>query len=158
MLLEVVLLEIVDSNGQSVFAWPSAFVLALYLTSSVNLVLNKSVIELGAGNALPSIVSGKLGCRQITITDRLDTEMQNLIHSTIVTNNLQDIATAVPLVWGSGDSTIYQSTFDVILGADLFYSTEDFDSVLLTVHRIFIKNPSAIFLTTYQERRYYCHI
>ena len=45
---------------------------------------------------------------------------------------------------------------DIILGADVFYSSEDFDDVLRIVANIISrssKNQDVIFYTTYQERR-----
>jgi hypothetical protein len=42
--------------------------------------------------------------------------------------------------------------FDLILGADVLYSSEDFDPVLATVAAIMDRNPAAVFITTYQER------
>lgn len=151
--IQAILIEIASSNNQSVFTWPSSLLLALYLVSNPNLVANSSVIEIGAGNALPSIVAGKIGCKHLTISDRSDTEVQSIINHTILANSLQDIAKAVPLPWGSWDNEVYETPFDVILGADVFYSTEDFDSVLLTVLQLFEKNPEAIFVSSYQERR-----
>ena len=45
---------------------------------------------------------------------------------------------------------------DIILGADVFYSSEDFDDVLRIVANIIrrsSKSQDVIFYTTYQERR-----
>jgi hypothetical protein len=64
---------------------------------------------------------------------------------------------------------------DIILGADVLYSTEgieiisllneeliatltDFDPVLALVAQVVAANPSAIFLTTYKNRRFVWYI
>ncbi|KAM9746405.1 histone-arginine methyltransferase METTL23-like [Menidia menidia] len=41
---------------------------------------------------------------------------------------------------------------DFILGSDLFYDPQDFEDVLMTVHFLLRKSPSAQFWTTYQLR------
>jgi len=45
------------------------------------------------------------------------------------------------------------NTPDIILGADLFYDSSDFDNILASVNFFIENNPASIFLTTYQERR-----
>ena len=151
--LQATIFEFVNSNGQTIFTWPSGYVLALYVINNTSLFVDKRVIELGAGTALPSVIAGKCGCLQLVITDRDDEQIQSNVNRTIIANGLRSSSRYSPLVWGCITSDIIQSSFDVILGADVFYSTEDFDNVLLTVYCMLQVNPNAVFLTTYQERR-----
>jgi hypothetical protein len=41
---------------------------------------------------------------------------------------------------------------DIILGADVFYSSEDFEFVIALIDQFMSKNSKTIFYTTYQER------
>jgi nicotinamide N-methyltransferase len=49
--------------------WPGCKVMADYLSENVNIFRSKSVIELGAGAALPSLVCAKLGAKYVCATD-----------------------------------------------------------------------------------------
>ncbi|VDM28148.1 unnamed protein product [Toxocara canis] len=59
-----------NDNGVSGVLWDSAIVLANYLAAHPDLVLNLSVLELGAGLGLPSIVACDLGARYVAATDQ----------------------------------------------------------------------------------------
>ena len=60
--------------------WPASLLLSVYIASNVEMIRNKIVIELGAGTALPSVVSCKVGAKRCIITDRADEPktLQNL--------------------------------------------------------------------------------
>ncbi len=139
---------------QSIFTWPSSLVLSLYLTSNINIAKGKICLEIGAGTSLPSIVAGLCGAKSVIISDRANEPaiMQN-IQDIIALNSLQNVCTSLPLDWGFVEASKIQ-LIDVLLGADVLYSTEAFDSVLLTFVCYLSRNPEAVFYTTYQERRY----
>jgi nicotinamide N-methyltransferase len=62
----------VRGAGYSLFVehiWPGCLVLADYLVNHRSLVADKTVLELGAGAALPSYVACKLGARRVVATD-----------------------------------------------------------------------------------------
>jgi len=60
----------------------------------------------------------------------------------------------MPLSWGpiNDANKLKYLECDYIFAADVFYSTEDFNNIFLTVASIMTMNENAIFLTTYQER------
>lgn len=41
---------------------------------------------------------------------------------------------------------------DVVMGSDVFYSSENFDDIFTIIASVFVSNPSAIFITTYKDR------
>lgn len=166
--LEVLLKEYLDSADYPLFTWPASLLLAAFLGADQSIVRGKVVLELGAGTALPAFTCGKLDAKKVIITERVDqSEMLQAIEEGIQLNALQHICTLQPLTWGfiplpdHADHNTSEKV-DMILGADVFYNTEDFDSILLTVFRYFVVNPSCVFYTTYQERRsvhsYHCHV
>lgn len=81
--------EYFTADSGSIFTWPCALVLAAYLTANPMYVRNKVVLELGAGNALPSIVAVKLGAKQVFITEREGEEMiSENIKDTVAENSV----------------------------------------------------------------------
>lgn len=112
-------------------------------------------MEIGAGTALPSIVAGFCGARSVVITERAEPETIDVILSTVSMNKLESICTVQSLDWGSTCMGGTVEEMDVILGADLFYSSEHFDSILQTMAELLSRNPNAVFITAYQERWYH---
>lgn len=148
------LIEFVDDNELSVFTWPSALILAAFVQSNAALVVGKNCLELGAGTALPSIVAGLCGAKSVIVSDRsTEPAMMGNIQNIIALNSLKSVCTARPLDWGPSDGDLLPAV-DIVFGADVLYSTEAFDSVLLSFVSCLAKNPCAVFYTTYQERRY----
>ncbi len=41
---------------------------------------------------------------------------------------------------------------DIVIGSDIFYSSENFDDIFTIIAAVFISNPNAVFITTYKER------
>ncbi|GLE02546.1 hypothetical protein PINS_up011384 [Pythium insidiosum] len=114
------------------FIWPSAMVLARFVAfHHERLFRGATVMELGCGTALPE--------------------------ANIALNDVQATASFLPLDWGSLDLVERVNELaqvDIILAADCFYQSKDFESVLATVAIVFRCNPDARFFTTYQLRRY----
>ncbi len=138
----------------SIFTWPSAYVLASYVMFHKILFEGKFVVELGGGTALPSIVAGLCGASKVITTERTsETEMVEVIKASIKLNGLQNVCSVQALDWGCIDPDGELADVDIILGADVLYSTEHFDSVLLTVCALLSCRPEAVFVTSYQERR-----
>jgi predicted nicotinamide N-methyase len=150
------IIEFVNDNGLSIFTWPSSQVLSSFVASRSDLFRDLRMLELGAGNALPSIIAGMCGVGSVIITERCDEpDVLRNINDIIDINCLQATCKAVPLNWGlvSESDLDLIGRVDVVLGADVFYSSEAFDSVLLTFLSILSRDPHAVFYTTYQERR-----
>ena len=51
------------------YAWPSSLVLAHFICNHPEIVANKTVLELGAGVALPSLVAASVGAKKVYISD-----------------------------------------------------------------------------------------
>jgi predicted nicotinamide N-methyase len=64
--------ELFTSDTLSVFTWPSALVLSSFIASNRFLVNNKTCLEIGSGNGLPSVVAGLLGAELCVLTERKD--------------------------------------------------------------------------------------
>lgn len=98
--------------------WPAAIGLSEYLGNSPQLVRNKSVLELGCGLGLPSLVSSHLGGSVLATDFHPDVEeyfLRNARHSSVSCNYLR-------LNWREKDQDI--GKFDIVLGSDVLYESK----------------------------------
>ncbi|KAF8923812.1 hypothetical protein EDD21DRAFT_391027 [Dissophora ornata] len=191
--ITVKVLELLDSDF-GLYVWPSALVLAEYLFYRLDMFYStpgrsKTILELGAGTALPSLLLAKaLPCTQnfLIVTDRPDVpQILDNVREALRENNVYKLYPRDPdaqvmvrgLGWGdfalaSGENNdggllqlledvtnMKQSSsntsrqIDLILGSDVFYNPQDFESLLATVAYIINRhNPECVFLTSYQNR------
>ncbi|XP_028843528.1 histone-arginine methyltransferase METTL23 [Denticeps clupeoides] len=149
--LSVSIPEVLDPQ-YGMYVWPCAVVLAQYVWTARTELLQKTVLELGAGVALPGVVAAKCGAK-VVLTDgaELPLCLENCRQSCRV-NNLHDVRVE-GLTWGEASPEVHLlPPADIILGSDVFYEPEDFENIILTVTFLLRKNPQAKFWTTYQER------
>lgn len=150
--------EFFTNKCQSIFCWPSSYVLASYIVAAgARKFKDKRIVEIGAGTGLPSLVaaSNLIQARSCLLTERVDEPrvLKNL-DMNIRINKVESVCRTMPLSWGiiTDPSICRQLECDYIFAADVFYSTEDFNSIFLTISSIMNLNENTIFLTTYQER------
>ncbi len=119
---------------QSLFAehiWPGALVIADYLVDHSELCSGKSILELGAGVALPSIVASKLGAKTVVCSDFPDAILQNNVQALASVNNCKSFFVE-PYRWGddpvnllvhlfADDKEVMGSKFDVIILAECLW-------------------------------------
>jgi 2-polyprenyl-3-methyl-5-hydroxy-6-metoxy-1,4-benzoquinol methylase len=116
----------VDGTGSVV--WSSSFVLAELLTRGavpgipVNLE-GRSVIELGAGLGLCSIVCAKLGASKILATDGSEGVVELLARNAQVNLPLEPSFKAMRLQWGDLEATAPLGKFDIVVLADVTYGS-----------------------------------
>ena len=142
------------------------------------------VLELGAGTALPGLLLAKLGAR-VTLTDAADQpEVLANLEAACRDNGFDVLpppdrveeehrtteggaaAATAPsgvsvsgLTWGTIDAPTLRlasvGSFDVVVGADVFYSKgRDFDRLFATVRLLLERseNAAGVFVTAYQHR------
>ena len=108
--------------------WPGALVLADYLdVHSAELCLGKTVLELGAGSALPSVVAAKLGARRVCATDYPANDVvENIARQFLANGVSREVGHGLPLEWGSSDHaqailSCLDGKADTILMAELLW-------------------------------------
>ncbi|KAI9591718.1 putative methyltransferase-domain-containing protein [Syncephalis fuscata] len=149
------------------YVWPSALMLAEYIWYYRRQFKDVTVIELGAGTGLPGLLAAKLGSH-VYLTDL--PEAMPYLQEHIEENGLTVAASSNteqkshgwalphPLKWGAFKThgllelITSISSLNWIIGADLFYDSKDFESVLVTVSYLLDYYPMARFITAYQER------
>ncbi|ETN11599.1 hypothetical protein PPTG_10434 [Phytophthora nicotianae INRA-310] len=149
-----------NDKHYGLFVWPSALLLSRFITHEASwLCRDKVVLELGCGTGLPSITSALCEAAKVYLTDRPDAgDIQRNAEANITLNGLDGRAEFIPLSWGDmyvSDEivSIFQAV-DVVLAADCFYQSEDFEKVVATVALILrcSNSPSCKFYFTYQLR------
>lgn len=87
--------EFFTVESQTVFTWPCAILLASFI-SSADVVRGHSVVELGSGCGLPSIVAALSGARCCLITERAgEPSILKNLQLNVKKNGLLDICTVV---------------------------------------------------------------
>ena len=88
-------------------------------------VRGKRVLELGSGTGALGMFSSLLGASHVMLTDMamvLDLLQRNIQH-----NNMSDNVKAMELSWGTQQSQRHHQEYDVILCADLLFTSVDRD-------------------------------
>lgn len=126
--------------------WPGSLVLADYIVSHPEFVLGKSVIELGAGAALPSMVACKLGAQYTMATDYPARSVIENISELIAENHLENMDCRGH-IWGSEDVTV-SKRYDVVLVAEpLWKDTYPLHRALLRSIDALLKDDGVCYLT-----------
>lgn len=136
-------------ESYAAYTWPSARVLAAWVLSERAWLPGKTVIELGAGTALPGLVAVLCGAH-VTLTDQDEGELRAARAGAL----LNSVSCAcVPLAWGDWAALASLPSADLVLGSDVLYDSALFDLLLATVSELLRRaRPGARFVTSYQHR------
>ncbi|KAF1805881.1 putative methyltransferase-domain-containing protein [Mucor lusitanicus] len=158
-----VLIEEVLDAAYGCYIWPSALVMGEFVWHQRNRFKSKTVLELGAGTSIPSIVIGKSTPSAHLILSDIP-EILPVVRNCIRLNELHE-SWIQAIKWGQfgSESSIdtlldrvkkeRNTTIDYILGSDTFYEPSQFENLIVTVSFVIQKhNPNCKFYTTYQER------
>ncbi|KAK0254423.1 Protein N-terminal and lysine N-methyltransferase efm7 [Friedmanniomyces endolithicus] len=143
--------------------WNAGRTVANYLeANSTTLIRHKSVLELGAGAGLPSLVSVLNGASCVVVTDYPEEALVENLRVNIRQNcHEQHNIHAEGYLWGADISplTRYLSDdkssagFDVLILADLLFNHSEHAKLLSTVQQTLQKSPDAqalVFFTPYR--------
>lgn len=134
-----------NQHGVAGVVWDASVVLSEYLIQNPHLVKGKTVVELGAGTAIPSIVAAHIGASKVIATDLpsatplLDKNVKANLKPLAIPSHLISVSS---LKWGGPElGNIPKS--DVILGADIVYDQSVFTDLLDTVEHFLSLNSKA---------------
>ena len=152
-----------DSNetdrSTGVTLWQAAPRLSDYLQAHSDLLLQKRVLEVGAGLGLCGITSLWLGAEEVTMTDG-DNHVLKQMRENVSSNckstrdDGDDIdhskITCRQLLWGTAHAQKFlesngQQHYDIILGADVIYTESSIEPLLDTVACL-LQKPDGIFV------------
>ncbi|KAJ1907585.1 Protein N-terminal and lysine N-methyltransferase efm7 [Coemansia sp. IMI 209127] len=129
--------------------WNAAKTFANYLDSHKDIVQGKSVLELGAAGALPSLISAMNGATRVVITDYPDPDLVGNIKTTVALNMPQKLEDGSVVVdgfkWGYEVGRIGKlspdgcGTFDVLILCDLVFNHSEHNRLLSSVSQLMKK-------------------
>lgn len=132
--------------------------LARYLEKHADtLVRNKTVLEVGSGGALPSILSAHLGARFVVSTDYPDADLIGNIRKNIAENKVGANCAALGYIWGNDtadiEATLRQhtagecSTFDVIILSDVIFNHSEHRKLLHSCRSLLTPGTGKVLVT-----------
>ncbi|KAJ9605489.1 Protein N-terminal and lysine N-methyltransferase efm7 [Cladophialophora chaetospira] len=143
--------------------WNAGQVVARYLENNArSLVQNKSVLELGAGAGLPSLVAAILGARLVVVTDYPENELivnlrYNIEHCSALENKSNTVAEGY--LWGSSPLSLMShlqsdtAGFDLLILADILFNHSEHAKLLATVRNCLKKTMDAVALVFFTPYR-----
>lgn len=149
---------------QGHYLWNGSQVLSTYLQRHApNLIHGKTILELGAGAGLPSLVAAILGAKKVVVTDYPDPDLINNLAENITTCSLlQQPASTIAAegyLWGSSTKSILahlpppNQRFDVLLLADLLFNHSCHNALVSTIVHTLARTAVAralVFFTPYR--------
>lgn len=143
--------------------WNAGQVIARYIEdNATSAVKDKSVLELGAGAGLPSLVCALNGAARVLVTDYPDSDLiENLRHNInhCISQQLQHVITAQGYLWGNDTAPLtsvldnHNEGFDLLILADILFNHSEHEKLVQTVLETLRKNPlsrALIFFTPYR--------
>lgn len=106
--------ESIDSSHR-LFAdniWPGTYVLADFLDNNPSICRSRTVLELGAGCSLPSLVSSIHGATRTVATDYPDDTIIGNIKDVVKTNGIDNVI-ILPYEWGTNPSLLLDAISDI---------------------------------------------
>lgn len=148
-----------DSEGGVVAlrVWPGAITFTDYLVSASEIFEDKTVVELGCGVGLPSLVLAKYcDTRQVILTDR--ESVCHVAYANISANDLKCSATFKTLDWGDEYQLkafrIRHPHIDFVIGTEIVYAEEQ-EPLLNALCGVCVSNPDGskpILILSYTNR------
>jgi nicotinamide N-methyltransferase len=159
--------------------WNAGRVISTYLESQASLIKGKTVLELGAGAGLPSLVCAILGAKTVVVTDFPDPDLieniwHNIEHCQALTAvgehvDIPKVVIAEGYLWGADPAPLLahiaptgnahpatgktSSGFDILILADLLFNHSEHAKLIATVQQTLSHSPSSkafVFFTPYR--------
>ena len=145
--------------------WNAGRIISHYLEKQPALIQNKTVLELGAGAGLPSLVCSILGAKQVVVSDYPDPDLvQNLwknIDAIKQDSKIDGNVVAEGYCWGADttalSSHITEPGFDILILADLLFNHSEHEKLVSTIELTLKKGPESkalVFFTPYRPWLY----
>ena len=115
--------------------WPSALALSHYMVEMDINWKEKTVLEIGCGLGLPGVLAGKLGAKEVNLTDYL-AEAVNFAEANWHKNNSSK-ASFTTLDWRKPNTSL---AADIVIAADIAYEKRSFDYLIPAFKTLCKKN------------------
>ncbi|CAG8950592.1 hypothetical protein HYFRA_00002801 [Hymenoscyphus fraxineus] len=148
--------------------WQAGRLISTYLETHPNLITSKTVLELGAGAGLPSLVCTLLGAKKVVVTDYPDPDLISNLWTNIDTLQLNPNAATKNIVaegycWGATPTPLLAhlptptSGFDLLILADLLFNHSEHGKLVQTILDTLSKDKESralVFFTPYRPWLY----
>ncbi|RHZ70259.1 hypothetical protein Glove_273g10 [Diversispora epigaea] len=139
--------------------WNASKCLVWYLDRHKELIRGKNILELGAGGALPSIISAVNGAKKVVITDYPDEELIENIKYNIKTNlSSHENIEILGYIWGYNTDPLLNaisqskdSHFDLIIMSDLIFNHSQHSALLKTCEKCLDKHGQILVFFTHHK-------
>ncbi|KAL2130659.1 hypothetical protein VTI74DRAFT_6122 [Chaetomium olivicolor] len=152
--------------------WNGARVVAAHFETQPSLVRNRTVLELGAGAGLPSIVAAALGARKVVVTDFPDPDLVENMWRNVrgcelipgVREGREDGELNIVVdgyVWGADPGRVLgylgeeegEKGFDVLVLADLLFRHSEHGNMIRTIQQTLKKSRESRALVVFTSYR-----
>jgi nicotinamide N-methyltransferase len=150
--------------------WNAGRLISTYLENNPSLITSKTVLELGAGAGLPSLVCGVLGAKKVVVTDYPDPDLVSNLWKNIegcVTEGdkgREKRIVAEGYCWGADPNPLLSHLlpydlpgFDILILADLLFNHSEHGKLVATIQSTLAKKEDAktlVFFTPYRPWLY----
>lgn len=145
--------------------WNAGRIISTYFEKQPAIVIDKTVLELGAGAGLPSLVCSVLGAKKVVVTDYPDPDLvQNLWKNIDTLNEKEESKKQIVsegYCWGADTapllSHIAEPAFDILILADLLFNHSEHEKLVTTIELTLKKTPESkalVFFTPYRPWLY----
>lgn len=153
------------THQQGHHLWNAGRVFASYLESNPTTTHSKSVLELGAGAGLPSLLSSILGATSVLVTDYPDAELisnlhHNISHCALLAQPVSPTKIqAKGYLWGADVTPLLatlpgnEKGFDVLILADLLFNHSEHGKLLESIQKTLkreVRARALVFFTPYR--------
>ncbi|KAI8062492.1 putative methyltransferase-domain-containing protein [Gongronella butleri] len=134
--------------------WNASKVFADLFDEFPELVRGKTVLELGAGGALPSLVSALQGASKVVVTDYPDQELLDNIQYNVDHNVLEHVPKGAVkgYIWGTPVEPLRlllppgRTTYDVIILSDLVFNHSQHHAMLKTCRELLTPKTGRVYV------------
>jgi len=135
--------------------WPAAIELCNYLSDNPTLVAGKSVLELGAGVALPGLLAARLGASRVVLTDYEPQVVAHMAHNASLCNIPSSACTGICLDWTKLDllPAEHAAAFQIILAADVLYIADIMPGFVAAMTALLAFHSDSVVIIGHQTRR-----
>lgn len=142
--------------------WNAGKIAASYLEeNATDLVHGKTVLELGAGAGLPSLVCALKGARKVVATDYPDQELIRNLEENVSSAHVPDqsCVTTQGFLWGNEPKHLIEElpepdkAFDLLILADLIFNHSEHRKLISTIQSTLRKGSNAQALVFFTPHR-----
>ncbi len=130
--------------------WPSSFILGRFLRKLDP--QDKSLLELGAGCGITSIIASRYGFASVELTDIVDDALL-FAKANVLKNELSDIVNVRRVDIKDSRASLHDSRFDIIVASEILYLEDLHRPIIKCIQRHLAKDGMAVICNDMVRKR-----